>query len=116
MDNSNVDREIEVGIGAVGASTGIAVAATVLTRVNDLSTVAADLALVSWVVWAFVVAGWVTLVLLDAFVPVKAEPAVIENEAPEADEARSTFAGAGGLMDYSKFSDPRDGLPTKPSV
>lgn len=71
-----LDGAIQAGVGAVLAATVAAVIGTILSL--NFDGAADSFALGAWVVWAGVVAGWLALVLLDYWVPEKAEPVVLE--------------------------------------
>lgn len=82
-DNESVDDILEEGSYAVIVATVLAIVWTVLERhVNHNEFFDAG-AKAAWIVWAFVAAGWVALLILDYFVPIKVEPEIISGPDPE---------------------------------
>lgn len=76
-DYDEMDEIIEAGVIPVVAALVAALVFTFVDAVIDGSTVAHNMAWASWVVFTFVFVTWVAIVLLDYWVPVKAEPVVL---------------------------------------
>lgn len=67
---ADVQDILEEASWAVITATVLAVVLTVVERLNHTEGgIVDDLAKAAWLVWAFSIAAWVTVVLLDAFVP-----------------------------------------------
>lgn len=79
--HDDLDDILDDGVQAVIAATILAVGLTVVERFSHTEGGNVDaLAKSAWIVWAFVVTAWLAVVFLDYFVPVKADPVILDRE------------------------------------